>query len=333
MAANFCSIRPRDVGDEGIDLGAPTRSDTYKLTRSENADVYLSPGWLLWVRAGTADGAADFERKALTGTRCTLASPVVYESITNASAISVSASGLVAYRAGRINRRQLTWFDRSGRARAPGAVDENRLSSPSLSPMVIGSRCIASSRATPTSGSWTTFERCALRLMQPLTVTRSGRPTARESCSTRIGRGRAACIRRAPLELAPRNCSWSRRRTSWPTTGPLMAGSCFIKALVRRMERDLWVLPLEGGRKPWVFLRSATAERFGQFSPDGHWVAFQSDESGHYEIYVRPFPGPGSRVLVSTAGGAQVRWRRRWTRAVLHRARRTSDGCANHVGG
>ena len=56
--------------------------------------------------------------------------------------------------------------------------------------------------------------------------------------------------------------------------------------------RDLWVLPLEGDRKPWMFLKTNFDERWGQFSPDGRWVAYQSNESGRQEIYVRPFVEP-----------------------------------------
>ena len=47
----------------------------------------------------------------------------------------------------------------------------------------------------------------------------------------------------------------------------------------------------------------------GQFSPDGHWVAYVSNESGRYEVYVQPFPG-GGKWQVSTAGGVYPRWRR-----------------------
>lgn len=50
-------------------------------------------------------------------------------------------------------------------------------------------------------------------------------------------------------------------------------------------------------------------ERGGQFSPDGRWVAYQSNESGRFEIYVQPFPGPGGKWQVSTAGGTDPRWR------------------------
>jgi Tol biopolymer transport system component len=73
---------------------------------------------------------------------------------------------------------------------------------------------------------------------------------------------------------------------------------------------DLWVLPLEGDRKPIRLTQTPFDERDGQFSPDGKWVAYQSDESGQFEVYLQPFPGPGERIRVSTEGGAQVRWRR-----------------------
>jgi hypothetical protein len=71
---------------------------------------------------------------------------------------------------------------------------------------------------------------------------------------------------------------------------------------------DLWVLPISGDRKPFVFLNQPYEERTGQFSPDGQWVAYVSNESGRHEIYVRPFPGPGGRWQISTEGGIQPRW-------------------------
>jgi serine/threonine-protein kinase len=74
---------------------------------------------------------------------------------------------------------------------------------------------------------------------------------------------------------------------------------------------DLGVLPLEGERKPQPFLQTSFNERGPQVSPDGRWVAYSSDESGRYEVYVRPFPGPGGRWQISTDGGAEVTWSRR----------------------
>ena len=72
---------------------------------------------------------------------------------------------------------------------------------------------------------------------------------------------------------------------------------------------DLWALPMDT-RKPFPILQTKFSERDARLSADGKWIAYQSDESGRFEIYVQPFPGPGDRVQVSTDGGAQVRWRR-----------------------
>jgi Tol biopolymer transport system component len=71
---------------------------------------------------------------------------------------------------------------------------------------------------------------------------------------------------------------------------------------------DLWLLPVSGDRRPVPFLQTPFNEVQGQFSPDGRWVAYASNESGRNEVYVTPFPGPGRTLLVSTAGGLWPRW-------------------------
>jgi Tol biopolymer transport system component len=71
----------------------------------------------------------------------------------------------------------------------------------------------------------------------------------------------------------------------------------------------LWALPVEG-RQPFMVRQPAGfIERDGRFSPDGHWIAYVSNESGRYEVAVQPFPGPGESVQVSTTGGVQPHWR------------------------
>jgi hypothetical protein len=69
-------------------------------------------------------------------------------------------------------------------------------------------------------------------------------------------------------------------------------------------------LELRDGKKPFVVVQTNSDERDGQFSPDGKWIAYESDESGRFEVYVQPFPGPGPKHPISTNGGAQVRWPR-----------------------
>jgi eukaryotic-like serine/threonine-protein kinase len=81
-------------------------------------------------------------------------------------------------------------------------------------------------------------------------------------------------------------------------------------------RQDLWVLPLKAGARPISFVAGPADETYGQFSPDSRWVAYASDESGRYEVYVRAFlpdqvPAAGSRKwIVSTAGGDKPRWSR-----------------------
>jgi eukaryotic-like serine/threonine-protein kinase len=64
----------------------------------------------------------------------------------------------------------------------------------------------------------------------------------------------------------------------------------------------------EQGRKAEPFLRTRFSESVPRFSPDGRWLAYISDESGRYEIYVQPYPGPGGKWLISTEGGTEPVW-------------------------
>ena len=80
---------------------------------------------------------------------------------------------------------------------------------------------------------------------------------------------------------------------------------------------DIVILPIEGDEasgwrpgKPTVFLNSPFVEVLPEFSPDGKWIAYMSNESGRYEVYVRPFPGPGGKWQISTEGGGFPTWSR-----------------------
>ncbi|MFI5181323.1 MAG: protein kinase [Thermoanaerobaculia bacterium] len=73
---------------------------------------------------------------------------------------------------------------------------------------------------------------------------------------------------------------------------------------------DIFVLPLSGERALRPFLQTKYQEEGARFSPDGLWVAYYSDESGRYEVFVRPYPGPGGKWQISTDGGGDPRWSR-----------------------
>jgi hypothetical protein len=77
------------------------------------------------------------------------------------------------------------------------------------------------------------------------------------------------------------------------------------------------ILPMEGNGEsgwkagtPYSFSRASFSEAEPMFSPDGSWIAYQSLESGLIEVYVRPFPGPGGKWLISSGGGAFPTWSR-----------------------
>ena len=74
---------------------------------------------------------------------------------------------------------------------------------------------------------------------------------------------------------------------------------------------DLGVIPLSGERKPTPFVTGPSNEVQGRFSPNHRWIAYASDESGRFEVYVRPFPAESTRsTTISVAGGMQPEWRR-----------------------
>jgi hypothetical protein len=73
---------------------------------------------------------------------------------------------------------------------------------------------------------------------------------------------------------------------------------------------DLWVLPLGDEGKPSPLAHMPFDERGGEFSPDGRWIVYESNESGPFEIYVRSFPTGDSKRPVSIGGGTQPRWKR-----------------------
>src|SRR5262249_49600150 len=88
-----------------------------------------------------------------------------------------------------------------------------------------------------------------------------------------------------------------------------------FRSLNGRVGYDLWVLPMDtpGEREPAPYLRSefGVQTRSARFSPDSRWIAYDSTESGNYDVYVRPFPAPangGRKLMVSQGGGGYPRW-------------------------
>jgi Tol biopolymer transport system component len=94
--------------------------------------------------------------------------------------------------------------------------------------------------------------------------------------------------------------------TDWSPDGKFL----LVRRADQRTGYDIFGFELGPG-KTFPVVQTDFDEKDGEFSPDGRWIAFQSNESGRFEIYVQPFRNAESRkVQVSTAGGTQVRWRR-----------------------
>ncbi|MBI4429955.1 MAG: serine/threonine-protein kinase [Ignavibacteriales bacterium] len=94
---------------------------------------------------------------------------------------------------------------------------------------------------------------------------------------------------------------------AWSPDGQYLLYSPFQDS---RFRSDIWALPLVGEKKPFPVARTEGNEWDSRFSHDGKWIAYSSDESGQYEVYVRPFPGPDVKWKISTNGGARPRWRK-----------------------
>jgi len=92
--------------------------------------------------------------------------------------------------------------------------------------------------------------------------------------------------------------------TTWSPDGR------FLLYFRMAQARSIWVLPLHGERRPFPLRTTPFNEIPSGFSPDGRWLASFSTESGRWEVYVSPFPGPGARTQISTAGGYDARWSR-----------------------
>jgi serine/threonine-protein kinase len=114
------------------------------------------------------------------------------------------------------------------------------------------------------------------------------------------GSGDAQRLATSPFE------QWA---TSWHPSGKFLA----VREVRPETGSDVLILPMEGDETrgwrpgtPTVFVNTRFEERMPEFSPDGRWLAYTSNESGRYEVYVRPFPGPGSRWLVSVGGSSRT---------------------------
>jgi serine/threonine protein kinase len=297
----------------GVYLGSLDTGEAQRLTPSDTAGFYVPPGWLLYVQQGALVARRfDASRGELSGEPVTVADAVAVDGI-NIAALSVSVTGLITYRSGRAGRRQLTWLDRSGKILGTlGSSDEAGLSGPELSPD--GRRVAVDRTVQGNTDIWIIDAARTTRLTFDAAVdhwpiwSSDGRHIIFDSArgaggihniyqKASDGAGNDELLFEDMYGKGVLDSSMDGRFVIFIADGALTA-------------RDVWLLPRDGDRTARTFLNGNFMESGAQFSPNGRWVAYQSNESGRFEIYVRPFPGPGGQWQVSASGGTGVRWRR-----------------------
>jgi len=298
----------------GIYLGSLDAGDTTRLTGAETRGIYVPPGWVLWVRAGALVAQRlDLERAALVGDPVTVADPVATDS-TSAAAVAASSTGRVAFRAGGTNLRQLTWFDRSGKiVGVAGGPDANAVTAPELSPdgrrvavdrTVQGNRDVWLKDLARDTFTRFTFDPAldGYPVWSPDGL-RIAFESKRKGGSWDIWLKPSSGAGADELLLATPNDEWAY---DWSQDGRFL----LYRMTEARTGPDLWALPVTGSdRKPVVVTNTPFTEQNGQFSPDGRWVAYDTNESGRFEIVVQSFPEPTAKWQLSTQGGRQPRWR------------------------
>jgi Tol biopolymer transport system component len=95
------------------------------------------------------------------------------------------------------------------------------------------------------------------------------------------------------------------RMTDWSKDGRYLVFDRYQQG----MQTDIWVLSYTGDRKPFPAINTGFEEAHGVVSPDGRWLAYRSNETGDYEIYIQGFPAAQGRWMVSKGGGSGPQWR------------------------
>ena len=95
----------------------------------------------------------------------------------------------------------------------------------------------------------------------------------------------------------------------WSANGQFILFAAQPNDTAAATQSGIWVLPI-ADRKPFLFVKTAYRQAHGQFSPDDHWIAYTSTESGRAEVYVQSFPDMRFKKQISINGGDYPRWRR-----------------------
>ncbi len=237
---------------------------------------------------------------------------------------SASTNGVLIYKSGNASagNAQLTWFDRQGKNLGTVGEPGNFNSTFALS---LDGKQAAVSRTDSQLGLKTN--------LWLLDLTRGGAST-RFTFDAAVdqfpvfspdgGRIIFASSRDGPRNLYQKLTSGAKdevallksdetkRPYSWSRDGRFL----LYTVQTAKTNDDVWILSMDGSRKPMLFQGTEFDEIEAQFSPDGRWIAYQSDETGRYEVYVREFslgsdgkPEATAKHQISSGGGFGPRWR------------------------
>ncbi len=301
-----------DPKSTGIYAASLDSKQTVRLVSTDGESVSAKPGFLLY-RSGIRLMSRRFDpdRLALKGEAFPVLDGVRWDSIaTGATAFSVSDTGLLACQTGGAMVSRLLWYDRSGRE--VGAIGpDGAYWEPTLSP---DDRWLAVPRFDPEKfegNIWTIdLERGSLARLS------SQAAFAATPLWSPDGR-RIVYSSYASAEVFIRDARGAENERilfrqpaftpldDWSRDGRLLFYEAFD---FRRFHFDVWVRDLRTGTSR-PLLQAAHDQMGARLSPDGRWLAYESDESGAFEIFVRSFPEAGERRQVSKGGGQQPRWR------------------------
>jgi Tol biopolymer transport system component len=312
---HFIYFERTALNPAGLKVGDIAGAGARDLVAADARGAYID-GHLLFIRQGTLYAQSfDVDELGLSGDPIPVAADVMVNptNVPGSAALSASATGLFAYRAGAAPRRQLQWIDRTGRVLGNvGDPDPRRPQGIALSP---DGRSLAIERVVDGNTDVWLLDIARGALSRFTTAPRADADPVWSPDGSRLV---FVSARRGPGDLYEKAASGAVEEqvlletptgaypTDWSPDGRV-----FLYDTQDVSSRfDMWALPLDGARAPSSVLQTNFDEMLGRFSPDGAWLAYQSNESGRFEIYVRPFPGPGTRWPVSTNGGIHVSWAR-----------------------
>jgi len=307
----------------GIYLGSLDSPDVKRLTAADTAAAYMPSGSLLYVRQGALVAhRIDLTRGTLVGDAVTIADPVGADENQKVGAFSVSAAGVIVYRAIASVHSQLAWFDRSGRQVGTVGGTDDGVSGPTISP---DGRQIAVTRSVQGNQNiWLLDGIRSIRFTFDLSVDNGAvwSPDGTRIAFTSMRKGVQDIYVKSSSNLASETPLLEgpipKPVDDWSPNGRFI----LFHQVEPQLARDLWVMPVDGDRagKPFLFLRTRFDETGGRFSPDGRWVAYESNITGQWQVYLRAFSGvPDASASsttssggqpVSSGGGIQARWRR-----------------------